>query len=131
MNKRTFEKYVTEYCKDLTNKNNNYSHKHSKHACVLTYNYVIISQGININLKNQFTKKYNELKCLHAEAVTIMRAIQHHYNIINKCELWVCRNNKFSKFSRPCTMCMKIIKSFGISTIHYTDKNGLWCIEYI
>ena len=131
MNKHTFEKYVTEYCTDLADKSNNYPHKHSRHACVLTYNNVIIAQGININLKNQFTKKYNELKCLHAEAVAIMRAIQRHYNVIRKCELWVCRNNNFSKFSKPCSMCMKIIRSFGIEVIHYTDKNGVWRVEYV
>ena len=131
MNRHLFEKYITDYCEDLTNKVNNYPHKHSKHACVLTYNNVIISQGININLKNQFTKNYNELKCLHAEAVSIMRAIRKHYNIIKKCELWVCRNNKLSKSSRPCQMCMKIIRAFGISIIHYTDSSGNWKTEYL
>lgn len=125
MNRNTFEKYVQEFCEDLALKDNHYSHR-SKHACVLTYENIIISSGININLKNDFTKKYNDLKCMHAEALAIMRAIPKHHKILYKCELWVCRNNTFSHFSKPCPMCMKIIKSFNINTIHYTLNDGSW-----
>lgn len=130
MNKRTFENYIQEFCIDLAKKHNNYSHR-SKHACVLTYENVIISSGINVNLKNDFTKKYNELKGIHAESLAIMRALQRHYKILNKCELWVCRVNKFSKNSRPCPMCMKIIKAFDIKIIHYTSESGNWITEYV
>lgn len=129
MNRNTFERYVQEFCEDLAKKDNSFAHK-QRHACVLTYENVIISSGVNVNLKNEFTKRYNNLKGLHAEAVAIMRATHRHYNIIHKCELWVCRINKTPLLSKPCCMCLKIIKTFGIRTIHYTLDDGSWCTEY-
>lgn len=126
MNSHTFEEYVKEYCNDLALKEKKHDYHRCKHACVLTYNNAIISTGVNVNLKNDFTKPYNDLKALHAEAIAIMRAMKHHSKIIHKCDLWVCRNNKISKNSKPCPMCQKIIKSFGIKTVHYTDQNGEW-----
>lgn len=129
MNKNTFEKYVKEFVEDLAIKDNPHQYSRCKHACVLTYNNVIISSGTNINLKNDFTKCYNNLKALHAEPVAIMRAMKHHSRIIHKCDLWVCRNNENSKTSKPCPMCQKIIKSFGIKRIHYTQENGEWVEE--
>lgn len=129
MKKSTFENYVKEFCEDLAIKENRHEYHRCKHAAVLTYNDVIISSGVNVNLKNDFTKKYNEMKALHAEPVAIMRAMKHHSKIIHKCDLWVCRNNEQSKTSRPCPMCMKIIKTFGINKIHYTDIDGTWIKE--
>lgn len=86
-----------------------------------------MSEACNIALRNDFTKKYDTLKSLHAEAAVIMRALKHHNNkIINKCELWVCRSNKNTCISRPCPMCERIIKAFGIKKVHYTDKEGEW-----
>lgn len=131
MKKSTFINYVTEYCNDLARKENKYKYKRCLHACVLTYNDVIISSGVNSKLFNDFTKQYNDLKALHAEPVAIMRAMKHHSKIIHKCDLWVCRNNDISKRSRPCPMCMRIIKNFGIKRIHYTDETGNWVSEDI
>ena len=131
MKRSTFENYVTEYCNDLAIKQNAHQYKRCRHACVLTYNDAIISSGVNSNLFNDFTKQYNDLKALHAEPVAIMRAMKHHSKIIHKCELWVCRNNEVSKESRPCPMCMRIIKNFGIRRIHYTTGAGEWKEEII
>ena len=131
MKKNTFENYVKEFCEDLAIKENKHEYHRCKHACVLTYNNVIISSGVNINLKNDFTKNYNDLKTMHAEPVAIMRAMKHHSKIIHKCDLWVCRNNPHSKTSKPCPMCQKIIKSFGIKKIHYTEEDGRWVEESI
>lgn len=130
MNRNTFESYIQEYCEDLANKQNLYAHK-QKHACVITYNNAIISSGININLQNDFTKVYNDLKGLHAEALAIMRAIPKHFNILHKAELWVCRVNRQNQVlnSKPCVMCEKIIDTFHIPVIHYTI-NGLWITDY-
>lgn len=130
MNRHTFESYIQEYCTDLALKHNSYSHK-QKHACILTYNDAIIATGINVNLKHDFTNRYNSLKCLHAEAVTIMRALQKHHRILHKCELWVCRAGKTNMLSKPCPMCMRIIKTFRIQIIHYTDDNGDWTTEFL
>ena len=128
MNRNTFERYIQELCEDMALKYNAYAHR-QKHACVLTYNNAVIASGININLKNDFTRRYNDLKGLHAEAVTIMRAIPKHHNILHKTELWVCRNGCKSKYSKPCPMCQKIINTFHIPVIHYTDDQGNWITE--
>lgn len=129
MKKSTFENYVKEFCSDLAKKDNKHAYDRCRHACVLTYNNVIISSGVNYNQKNDFTKKFNDLKALHAEPVAIMRAIKHHSRIIHKCDLWVCRENEVSHESKPCPMCQKIIKSFGIKKIHYTIGSGEWIEE--
>lgn len=131
MKRSTFEQYIKEYCEDLALKENSHQYKRCRHACVLTYNDTIISSGVNSRLFNDFTKQYNDLKALHAEPVAIMRAMKHHSKIIHKCELWVCRNNAVSKESRPCPMCQKIIKSFGIKRIHYTRAVGDWVEEML
>lgn len=128
MNRNTFERYIQELCEDLALKHNSYAHR-QRHACVLTYNNAIIATGININLKNDFTRVYNDLKCLHAEAVAIMRAIPKHHNILHKSELWVCRKGKLNSYSKPCLMCQKIIRTFNIPIIHYTDEVGNWITE--
>lgn len=129
MNRNTFEKYIQELCEDMALKHNAYAHR-QKHACVLTYNNAVIASGININLKNDFTRRYNDLKGLHAEAVTIMRAIPKHHNILYRSELWVCRNGGKNKYSKPCPMCQKIINTFHIPVVHYTDEQGRWVTEY-
>lgn len=131
MNRNTFERYIQELCEDLALKNNPYGHR-QKHACVLTYNNAVIATGINVNLKNDFTKVYNDLKGLHAEAVTIMRAIPKHHNILHKTEIWVCRKKGTqSNYSKPCPMCQKIIRTFHIPIIHYTLEDGSWHTDYI
>lgn len=126
MNKNTFENYVKSFCTDLAIKDNKHEYHRCRHAAVLTYNNVIISSGVNLRLANDFTKPFNHLKCLHAEAVAIMRAMKHHSKIIHKAELWVCRNNKVGKYSKPCEMCQNIIKSFRIRKVHYTTNDGSW-----
>jgi cytidine deaminase len=130
MNRNTFERYIQELCEDLALKHNSYSHK-QKHACVITYNNAVISTGINVNLKNDFIDLYNPLKCIHAESLAIMRAIPKHYNILHKSELWVCRKGKQNCYSKPCPMCQKILSTFHIPVIHYTDDKGNWITEFI
>lgn len=131
MKKNTFENYVKEYCWDLAAKGDKHGYKRCRHACVLTYGNVIVSSGVNVNLHNDFTKSFNDLKTLHAEPAAILRAMRHHSKIIHKCDLWVCRNNVIGTNSHPCKMCMRIIKSFGIKKIHYTNSNGEWANENI
>jgi tRNA(Arg) A34 adenosine deaminase TadA len=130
MNQRFFDKYITELCKEIALKNNMYAHR-QRHACILTYRKHILSSAININLTNDFTQKFNSLKGIHAESLAIMRALHKNYSIIPLSELWVCRVGKYGDLllSKPCTMCMQIIKSFGIKSIHYTLSNGQWYKE--
>lgn len=125
MRKGIFENYVKDFLKDLSSKETHNCHR-CKHSAVLTYNNVIISSGTNVNLKNDFTKTYDDLKTLHAESVVIMRAMKRHSKIISKCDLWVSRNNDNATFSKPCSMCQKIIRSFGIRKVHYTNEKGEW-----
>lgn len=129
MNRTVFERYVTSFCEDLAQKNHDFSHRH-RHACVITYNDAVLSSAVNVTLQNDFTRVYNDLKGLHAEALAIMRALHRHSNVLHKSELWVCRTNG-TRLSRPCPMCMNIIKTFRIPVIHYTDYNGVWNIEQI
>ena len=129
MKRSTFENYVIERCMDLAQKPNPHSYDRCRHACLLTYKDAILAEGVNSNCKHDFMFKYDLNKAVHAEAIAIFRALKHHSRVIHKCELWVCRNNENAHQSRPCDVCQKIIKQFGIKTIHYTDVDGNWCEE--
>lgn len=129
MNRKVFENYVTERCMDLAKKPTTHAYDRCRHACLLTYKDAILAEGINSNCKSDFMLKYDPNKAIHAEAIAIFRALKHHSRVIHKCELWVCRNNLHSKQSKPCPVCQKIIKQFGIKTIHYTNEDGSWTEE--
>lgn len=126
MRKDVFEQYIKNYCKDLSAKRSPFDYSRCRHAAVITYNNVIIASGVNVDLHHDFVKVFDENQTLHAEQVAILRAMKHHYKIIDKCDLWVARNNKVSHLSKPCPTCQKIIKAFGISKVHYTDEHGEW-----
>lgn len=131
MKRSIFTRYVKAYCEDLASKPNPYACVHY-HGCVITHNDVVIASGVNVNLKNGFTRLYNDKKGFHAEAVALMRASQRNHRLLHECELWVCRiMNGRKRLSRPCPMCERIIKSFGIKVVHYTNEDGNWETEVL
>ena len=104
------------------------SKERQKHGCVIVsgdYQHKL-SKAVNVNLDNDFVRQYDPHKTLHAEAVAIMR-LRGYRNLIGA-ELFVCRVNHAGglAMSKPCCMCEKIIRSFGIKRVHYTTEAGKW-----
>jgi len=103
----------------------------SKHGAVIVYDGHIIGSGFNVNIQHPIIAQYNEFKTLHAEMVAILRV--KNKKLLKRSTLYVTRLTKDneSQMSKPCPICMKLIKSFGISEICYSVSDGTWNSEKI
>lgn len=103
----------------------------SKHGAVIVYDGHIIGSGFNVNIQHPMIAQYNEFKTLHAEMVAILRV--KNKKLIKKSTLYVTRLTKDneSRMSKPCVVCMKLIKSFGVKEICYSDCYGNWITEIL
>jgi deoxycytidylate deaminase len=103
----------------------------SKHGAVISYNGHIIGSGYNVNLEHNTVRQFDEYKTLHAEMVAIFRV--KNKRLLKRSELFVCRLDRFGNAlnSKPCRVCRKVMKSFGVSTVHYTTDAGTWETEII
>lgn len=104
---------------------------HSKHGAVVVYDGHIIGSGFNLNLGHDMITQYDQFKTLHAEMVAILRV--KNKSLLKKSILYVTRLKNANEYqmSKPCTVCMKIINSFGIKEICYTSDVGEWITENI
>lgn len=109
-------------CIELANK----STFRTKHGSVVVHNGIIIGSGFNINLTHDMTKTFNEFKTLHAEMIAILRV--KNKRVLKDSSIFVTRVNQQGKLimSKPCEICSRIIASFGIVSIFYTDAHGEW-----
>lgn len=98
----------------------------TRHGCVVVHGGKIIGSGFNINLKHPMIKQFNELKTLHAEMIAIMRV--KNKRLLKDSALFVTRISPKGKsiMSKPCCICMNVIKSFGVKDIYYTNEDGNW-----
>ncbi|MCQ2210827.1 MAG: deaminase [Paludibacteraceae bacterium] len=97
------------------------------HGCVIVKNGRIISRGCNIDYDNDFLKKFNPYKHIHAEACAVMRA-NYPLKHLKDSTMYVCRVGLDGNLmnSRPCPMCQKIIKAFNIKKVKYSKQDGTW-----
>lgn len=68
--------------------------------------------------------KINPLKRLHAE-VDAVSNLKHNWDLKNA-YLVVARIRKDGSLgmSKPCSICVEVLKSKGINTVYYTTDNG-------
>lgn len=99
----------------------NFKHKH---GCVVFKGSKIISTGYNeIRHCWKLDKKYKKwINSLHAEQKTIIFS----ETSLKRCSLLVIRinNNKGLINSKPCKLCMGLIRDVGISRVYYSDSCG-------
>lgn len=99
------------------------NHKH-RHGCVVFKGSKIISTGFNeIRYCWKLDKKYKKwVNSLHAEQKTIIFSEAS----LKRCSILVVRINKNNEMlnSKPCRICMGMIKDVGISKIYYSDCDG-------
>lgn len=98
----------------------------TKHGAVITYKGHIIGSGFNVNLSLPIIGQYNQHKTLHAEMVAMLRV--KNKSFLKDCILYVCRLDNYNNLllSKPCKVCMKLINSFGITNIVYSDLDNTW-----
>lgn len=92
-------------------------------GAVITKGGSVISTGYN---EIRYTREYRQ-HTLHAEASAILKVLKsRRLDLLANAEIYVSRvrPNGSIGLSKPCSNCMDLIKSVGISRIHYTTDYG-------
>ena len=99
-----------------------------RHAAIITKGSCIVSRGINKIKRNAFVDTYSHHTnpgChIHAEVDAILR-VRKKINLKGT-KLFVARISKTGKnicISRPCPMCINVMKNYGITKAYYTINN--------
>ena len=91
----------------------------SKHACIITHDGSIVSEGYN-QLIEHFHHKFS----LHAEVVALSKVKHMSQRWLKECKMYVYRisNTEPDKFrlSKPCLDCERTILEAGIGKVYYT-----------
>ena len=101
------------------------SHGPFKHGCVIMSGKNIISKGNN-HVRNQIGTL-----SIHAEMDALWKVDSDQYS--NKKAVIVRLSNAGTKLanSRPCSICMGLLKQHGINTIAYSTASGKVEMEQI
>lgn len=100
----------------------------------------LVSIGFNSYSKSKPTNVFNEhgktyCKSIHAEQSALLKYKRHYTNNngSSKLTLYVVRytSNGFKGCSKPCSMCQKFMKDFGIDEVVYFDLDGFVTLSKI
>jgi len=95
-----------------------------RHGCIIFKGSRIISTGYNeIRYCSRLNKKDTRWESsLHAECKTILYTEQD----IKRCSILVVRLNNYNQlmYSKPCPLCMNLIKKVGIKNVYYSTSLG-------
>jgi len=97
----------------------------SKHVSILIYKNRIVSTGINMLKTDTFAYELYKYPYVHSELNAIKNCPKKIP--INKCTLLnfrVSNDRKRFLMSRPCSSCIKLVVSVGITKVFYTDQQG-------
>ncbi len=86
----------------------------------------VISVGHNLlNKTHPLLRRYDAFKTLHAEASALL--FYKHPEHFKGASLLVYRETKNGKLAnaRPCHMCTKLIKLYGLKRVYYTNDQGI------
>lgn len=99
----------------------------SVHASVIVKGGNIIATGINKPKRNSFihVHRHHDGCNVHSECDAILQGRKK--SDLRGSTIYVARirkdNNK-TGFSRPCLMCCRVLKSYGIKKVYYTTNGG-------
>lgn len=103
-----------------------------KMACVIVQRKKMISLGINYrNKTHPVAKKFDPHKTMHAEIHAITRAVNKEQLIGSTVVVYRQDNNGNQAMARPCMMCQKVLKHYGIKYMLYTNDKGTWTLESV
>ena len=99
----------------------------SRHACMIfTEDGEELARSYNLNMKSDFVDKFNPIKTLHAEALAVLKC-RNRIKKLRGSTMYVIRLSRISDSlvnSKPCPMCQRIIKCFGIKKVFYSNCLG-------
>lgn len=98
--------------------------KRARHGSVLVHKNNIISMAHNRGqVFVEFTKRFQSDQSIHAEVAAILKV--KNKRVLKHCKLFIYRERQDGSLSisRPCEICLRIIKSFGISHVYYSYEN--------
>lgn len=102
----------------------------SYHGAVIVRGGQILSIGVNKCKKNGFIKAYahHDFCNTHAECDAILKA-RKKIDLTNS-KIYVLRVRRDGKLSnsRPCAMCLKAMKHYGIKRAFYTIDNDTYAV---
>jgi deoxycytidylate deaminase len=99
-------------------------------ACIVLKK-TILSIGHNYLTKTHpMIRKYDPYKTLHAELDAIIKVKNKEQ--LRGATIYIYREDRQGKkaLAKPCPVCQKIIKAFGIKKMEYTTING-WYSEKV
>jgi len=95
-----------------------------RHGCVIFKNKYILSTGYNQKryCKDLDSQYKNWIDSLHAE----QKAIIFSQYSLKRSSLLVVRLNRNNKlvYSKPCSVCLNLIKKIGISKVFFSNQEG-------
>jgi deoxycytidylate deaminase len=93
-------------------------------ACILLKRKVI-SIGFNQMLRSHpLVRKYDQFDAIHAEVSAILRLKNKELLIGSTVIVYRETKDGIPTLAKPCKVCQKILKEFGISKAIYTTDNG-------
>lgn len=122
--KRIMIKYL-EMAFEEALKSDSTSHRH---GAIIVKGTNILSKGYNQKKTHPALMRYcdEQLASLHAETHALFRT---SCNVIGA-DLYVVRRKRGDKFglSKPCEICMKILKNMGIRKAIYSNSDGTFSV---
>lgn len=106
------------------------AHDVYKYSAMLIKGNRVISVGVNHRTKTHpISTEINPHHTIHAEVNAVVRAVNK--NLLVGATIVVYREDKFGNtlMARPCETCQKLLKSYGIKKMIYTNQNGTWVME--
>lgn len=85
----------------------------------------VVSIGYNQMLRtNPLVRKYDQFKAIHAEVSAIIRI--KNKELLRGSTLVVYRETKngVQEIAKPCDVCQKIMRDFGIIEVYYSTPTG-------
>ena len=99
------------------------NHRRYKMGCVIISNGKPVSVGFNSYKNHTITRKFHGSQTIHAELAALLplkfKKIKHGIAV-------VFRQDKEGnpRMARPCSVCQKILASYGIKDYIYTTNGG-------
>lgn len=103
-----------------------------KLAAVIIQKNCRIAVGINYRYKTHPScREFDPHKTVHAEINAIMRTVNKDKLKGSTIVVYRQDNHGNSAMARPCDMCEKMLRKYGVKKMIYTNNNGTWTEEII
>ena len=103
----------------------------NRHGCAIYRKTQPVGMGVNKDKTHPAAVCYYS-GCIHAEFAAVVASNKKH---LFGADLYVARVMRSQGeplgISKPCRMCMKMIRAAGIKRMYYTQRDGSWTMERV